>query len=197
VGRGGGAAAIQGSRVEAGRIGRRRAERARDDDLDRIGEKGTDTMAKFRVAESSAVVSPVAYRSDLPARMWLTSLDVARLLGVTTRWVRWLARAGELACETTESGQRLFRRDVVRRVLIQRAEDQARHRPAHLALVRVRMLKAGYPPRQLSFLKGLGLRIVTRGERSLPQAEVKAARSFDDRHESDSGDFVNRRSARR
>lgn len=154
-------------------------------------------MSRFNVAKKSAEFCAVPHTPELPQRPWLTTLDVARVLGVTTRWVRWLARAGELACEVTESGQRIFRRDAVRRVLIQRAEDHARRRPAQLALVRMRMLKAGYPPRQLSFLTGLGLRIVTRGERSLPHAEVKGARSFDKAQGSDSGDFVNRRSARR
>jgi len=127
--------------------------------------------------------------------MWLTTEDVARVLDVSTRWVRWLARARELPCEVTESGQRIFRRDAVRRVLIQRAEVQARNRPARLRAVRVRMLKAGYEPRQLSFLHGLGLRIVARGERSLPHAEVKRADSFDGRAGSEKLDYVNRRSA--
>lgn len=135
--------------------------------------------------------------SSIPNRLWLTSGDTAKVLAVTPRWVRWLARHGELTCEITESGQHLFRRDDVRRVLITRTEARARSRPALLAAVRVRMLKAGYEPRQLSFLHGLGLRIVARGERSDPHAEVKPARSADQSRESESQRYVNRKVARR
>jgi hypothetical protein len=137
------------------------------------------------------------WRPTVPPHRWLTTLDVARVLAVTTRWVRWLARHGELPCEVTASGQHLFRRDEVRRVLITRTEARARSRPAQLAAVRVRMLKAGYEPRQLSFLSGLGLRIVARRERADPQAEVKAARSREESIGSEKERSVNRKVASR
>lgn len=129
-----------------------------------------------------------------PHRMWLTTADAARLLAVSTRWVRWLARQGELPCELTESGQRIFKRSDVRRVLIQRTEDQARTRPMVLRAVRVRMLKAGFEPRQMSFLPRL-LKLVSRSERALPEAEVKAARTGEIFAESDTGGSVNRKAA--
>ena len=132
-----------------------------------------------------------------PRRMWLTTADAALLLDVTTRWVRWLARAGELPCEVTQSGQRMFRRGDVERALIQRATVQARSRPQMLRAVRVQMLKAGYEPRQMSFLRHL--KLVRSGdrdsERAVPQAEVKAARSFDERRGSDTSHYVNRKIA--
>lgn len=128
---------------------------------------------------------------------WLTTADTAKLLAVTPRWVRWLARQGELPFEVAECGQRFFRRSDVRRVLIERTEARARSRPAVLAAVRVRMLKAGYEPRQMSFLYGLGLRIVARNERSDPHAEVKPADSFDRSDESEKSRYVDRKVARR
>jgi excisionase family DNA binding protein len=125
--------------------------------------------------------------------MWLTTDDAAKLLAVSTRWVRWLARHGELPCELTESGQRIFKRSEVRRVLIQRTEDQARQRPAVLRAVRVRMLKAGFEPRQLSFLPRLLKLVAGSGERALPHAEVKAARSFEKIAGSKKRNYVDRK----
>src|SRR4051794_36656729 len=113
-----------------------------------------------------------AMPADFKAR-WLTTADTAELLAVTPQWVRSLARQGELPFEVAECGQRFFRRTDVRRVLIERTEARARSRPAVLAAVRVRMLKAGYEPQQMSFLHGLGLRIVARSERSVSHAKVK------------------------
>lgn len=135
----------------------------------------------------------------IPVRMWLTTGDVAKVLRVTRQWVGRLARAGELACEVTESGQRIFRRDAVRRLLIQRTEEQARSRPALLAAVRTRMLKVGYEPRQLSLFQRHGprLQIIARGERSVSDPEVKAPRSSAETRESDSRSSVNRKVARR
>jgi len=127
--------------------------------------------------------------------MWLTTEDVAKVLDITTRWVRWLARAGELPCEVTESGQRIFRRADIRRVLIQRTEDRTCSRPALLAAVRVRMLKVGYEPRQLAFWRGPGARIVARGERPDPHAEVKAMRSGVLTRRSEKQRYVDRRIA--
>jgi excisionase family DNA binding protein len=133
--------------------------------------------------------------AEPPRRMWLTTADVARVFGVSTGLVRRLARRRELTAEVTEGGQRLFRRDDVRRALIERMELRGRSRPVLLALVRVRMLKAGFEPRQMDLLSRL--RIVGRGERGVPHAEPKVARSFEESRESDRDGFVNRRSARR
>lgn len=127
--------------------------------------------------------------------MWLTTADVARLLNVTPQWVRWLARHGELSCEITEAGQRIFHRSTVRHVLIARAEAEARSRPAQLKAVRVQMLKAGLEPRQPS-LFGPRLKLVrwTGGsERSLSDAKVKGARSGVKVIGSEKGSFVNRK----
>lgn len=152
-------------------------------------------MSSVSVARKSAAFRPESYRPEPPRRMWLTTADVARVFGVSTGLVRRLARRRELTAEITEGGQRLFRRDEVRRALIARMEIRGRSRAVLLALVRVRMLKVGFEPRQMDLLSRL--RIVGRGERGVPQAEPKAAESFDRSHESDSRSFVNRRSARR
>jgi excisionase family DNA binding protein len=124
---------------------------------------------------------------------WLTTGDVAQVLGVTARWVRWLARQGELACERTEGGVRIFDRGEVRRVLIERTEAHARSRPAQLAAIRLRMVKAGYEPRQLSLFSRTRLQLVRSSEGSDPQAEVKVARSFTNARGSEKGDSVNRK----
>ena len=128
----------------------------------------------------------------LPRRMWLTTLDVAKRLGVTTRWVRWLARMGELPHETTEVGTRIFRRDEVERAVLKRRDDLARRRPLVLRLraVRLKMAPAAIAPRQVGFGRRLQL---VRSERSLPQAEVKRPRSFAKTGESDTSDYVARK----
>ena len=133
--------------------------------------------------------------AEPPRRMWLTSADVARFIGRTTRWVRWLARHGELPCEVTESGQRLFRRGEVQRYLLQRQDDEARSRSSKLAIVRIRMLKAGFEPRQmgLPLWKRPRPTLVDPGERPVPEAEVKATRSGGKPHESESPRYVNRK----
>jgi excisionase family DNA binding protein len=112
--------------------------------------------------------------------MWLTTADVARRLRVSTRWVRWLARHGELPHDLTGAGQRLFRREDVWRYGERRhaaeARREARQRPRHLAAERPRMIYSALSPRQRD-LPGLGprqLRMVPAGERADPQAEVKA-----------------------
>jgi len=129
--------------------------------------------------------------------MWLTTADVARLLNVTPQWVRWLARQGDLPCEITEAGQRIYRRADVRRVLIARVEAEARSGPAKLRVVRVRMLKAGLEPRQPS-LFGPRLKLVRwtgESERSLSDAKVKAARSGLKSIEAEKLGYVNRKRA--
>jgi excisionase family DNA binding protein len=133
--------------------------------------------------------------TEPPKRMWLTTADVARVFGVSTGLIRRLARRAELAAEMTEGGQRFFRRDAVRRALVERMEARGRSRPVVLALVRVQMLKAGVEPRQLDLLSRF--RIVGRGERGVPHAEPKVARSFDQSRESDREGYVNRKAARR
>jgi hypothetical protein len=133
--------------------------------------------------------------------MWLSTGAVARRLKVGPRWVRWLATAGELACEHVETAsgedERIYRRDAVNRLLIQRTDAEGRPRAELLRAVRVRMLKAGYEPRQLAFWHGLGLRIVRRGERSDPHAEVKRARSGVFQGGSEKQPYVDRKAARR
>jgi excisionase family DNA binding protein len=133
--------------------------------------------------------------AEPPRRLFLATADVARVFGVSTGFVRRLARRGDLAYERLEGGQRVFRRDVVRRALIDRMEARARSRTVLLQVVRVRMLKAGFEPRQMDLLSRL--RIVSRGERGVPLAEPKVARSFDRSCESDREHFVNRKVAHR
>lgn len=127
--------------------------------------------------------------------MWLTTRDVAKVLRVSTRWVRWLARMRELPCEDTESGQRLFRRADVERALLQRTFAAACSRPAQLMAIRVRMLKAGYEPRQLSLLPRRLKLVRGPGERSDPQAEVKARRSCERSNRSGKPPYVNQKVA--
>lgn len=55
---------------------------------------------------------------------WLTTADVAQLVGVSDSGARWLARHGRLPYETTPSGQRLFRLDDVLR-LVERRQQRA------------------------------------------------------------------------
>jgi len=135
---------------------------------------------------------------DFRGRMWLTTASAARRLAVTTRWVRALAKTGELPCEMAESGQRLFRRGDVQRYLIQRTEDRARRRSTVLQAVRVQMVKAGFEPRQLALFGPRRPRLtLVRGERALPHAEVKAAESFVSTRGSDRPSSVDRKVAGR
>jgi excisionase family DNA binding protein len=133
--------------------------------------------------------------------MWMTTMDAAKRLGVSTRWIRWLARMGELPHEMTEAGQRIFRRSEIERAVLKRRDLLARSRPMVLRLraVRLRMLKVQPPkvkaaPRQLVF--GRRLQIV-RSERSDPQAEVKRPRSFNENRGADTTYSVNRRAGGR
>ena len=130
-----------------------------------------------------------------PRRMWMTTLDVAKRLGVSTRWVRWLARMGELPHEITEAGQRIFRRSEIERAVLLRRDVLARSRPLVLRLraVRLKMAPVAVQPRQVSF--GRRLQLVRGSERSDPQAEVKRVRSFDESIGSEKWRSVNRRTA--
>ncbi len=108
------------------------------------------------------------YTTTDAARGWLTTATVARMLERSTRWVRWLARHRELACEMTDAGQRLFRPDTVRQYLERRTSAHQQSRHERLAALRPKMLRGCIEPRQLSLF---GTR---RGsERADPEAEVK------------------------
>ena len=122
----------------------------------------------------------------------MTTMDVAKRLGVSTRWVRWLARMGELPHEITEAGQRIFRRSEIERAVLQRRDVLARSRPLVLRLraVRLKMAPAAIAPRQIGFGRRLQL---VRGERSVPQAEVKRLGSFDTSGGSDTRRYVDRK----
>lgn len=56
------------------------------------------------------------------ASRYLTTADVARLLGLVPATVRLLARAGRLPHTATASGTRLYRLDDVERLARERAE---------------------------------------------------------------------------
>jgi excisionase family DNA binding protein len=104
---------------------------------------------------------------------WLTTADVARILGVTTRWVRWLARAGQIRCETTRSGQRIFREAEVKAWVGRRVDGQLRRRAEVLKAIRPQMLRVDLGPRQTR----LRLKAVNGDESALPHAEAKDART--------------------
>jgi hypothetical protein len=81
---------------------------------------------------------------------WLTTGTAARMLERTREGVRYLVRTGQLTCEWTESGTRLFRKGAVRKLCERRAEERSRSREALLQAVRPRMLRVGIEPQQLS-----------------------------------------------
>jgi hypothetical protein len=88
------------------------------------------------------------------SRTWLTTADVARMVPLTVHGVRWLARTGQLPYEVTGSGQRLFRRADVLRLVAQRATT----RLTGLAAVPAGARIGG--PRQLSLFGKARLQIV-------------------------------------
>jgi len=60
----------------------------------------------------------------------LTTLDAARILGLSTDAVRQLARAGKLlADEETPTGQRLFRKSTVEKLATERAANPPKPGP--------------------------------------------------------------------
>jgi len=77
---------------------------------------------------------------------FLTSAEVARWVGCSPWSVRWMARTGQLAHETTEDGQYLFHREDVKRFNDRRGE--ARYRGVKV----LRPKRFGVPgqPQQLS-----------------------------------------------
>jgi len=143
----------------------------------------------------------MAYDRLADGRMWLTTGDAAKLLGLTREGVRFLVRDHQLACEYAASGQRLFRRGDVRRVLIQRTEDRARHRASVLQAVRVHMLKVPHEPRQLALFGRTQLRLVRSGpgsgESALDKGQVKAAKTCGTSHGSEKRSYVDRKVAGR
>lgn len=62
---------------------------------------------------------------------FLTTGDVAKLLGVTNQYVQLLARQGKLpVADATAGGIRLFRRSDIERIAVERAEKPPRPGPA-------------------------------------------------------------------
>ena len=57
--------------------------------------------------------------------MPITTAPAAKILETSEGTVRALARRGELPCETTESGTRLFEREAVERVAADRKARRA------------------------------------------------------------------------
>lgn len=90
---------------------------------------------------------------------WLTTADVARMVERTPRGVRWLADEHGIAVERTRSGQRLFQKDEVLRLVDRRAKA----RLAGVTRLRPRRIGVRGEPRQLA-LFGASLRLVKRRE---------------------------------
>lgn len=109
---------------------------------------------------------------SLADSVWLTTGDVARLVERTPRGVRWLADEHGIASERMRSGQRLFRKDEILRLVDQRA----RARLAGVTRLRPRRIGVRGEPRQLALFSP-SMRLVKRreSEASLPHAEVHRA----------------------
>ena len=111
-------------------------------------------MSKHNLANSSEAFRWLADTTS-PGVSWpksgappkLTTIDVARVLHMTSRGVRKLVRAGTLDAERTRGGkvrgQYLFRPDDVEQLAVARTK-------AALTLVKPRMPRAGSQPRQLT-----------------------------------------------
>lgn len=125
----------------------------------------------------------------------LTTDDAAKVLGVHRRTVLKLARRGELAFEPTRSGQLIFHAGAVHRCLLQRGDARTRSRSMQLAAIHLRMAKAGIEPQQLNFWRGLGLRIIARGESAGRDRAPKGRRLFEEMMGSEKGSSVNRKVA--
>jgi hypothetical protein len=156
-------------------------------------------MSDFKVAKSSTVVSPIAYRRDVAHRHLLTTADAAQELQVSRWRVIQLAEQGDLACDLTRSGQFIFTLKAVRALRDRRADHNARPRAEQLRAVRCRMLKAPLEPRQLNLLGRRHMRLVTssQSERSLYDCGTKDARSGAESRESERRSSVNRKVASR
>jgi len=90
------------------------------------------------------------------------------MLGLSTSGVRWLARVGRLACETTQAGQRLFRPSEVKRFADRRMQTRLTGVTTGRRWIRGE-------PRQLS-LFGATLRIVGEAKHVLTDAAAKGPR---------------------
>jgi hypothetical protein len=101
--------------------------------------------------ETMHKVGTEAARLDLRSLQraeWLTTGDAARMLGVSRWGVRWLVlEAKQLVAARTRSGQWLFRRGDVLRLVEQRALARVRTRAEVWASLRV--LRSTAEPRQL------------------------------------------------
>jgi len=80
----------------------------------------------------------------------LTTAGAARRLQLSTEGVRKLVRAGDLVCEWTQSGQRIFHPGEVDRLVVRRGVTRSRRRTELLAAVRPAMV-ACRAPRQTRF----------------------------------------------
>ena len=87
---------------------------------------------------------PLVGPSGSPSR-WLRTGSAARAWGVTTRWVRQLAREHRVPCERTREGQWLFLERDVERVATERMRARLATRQELLAMVRPRMIRATAP----------------------------------------------------
>jgi len=103
---------------------------------------------------------------------WLTTGDAARMLGVTVHGVRWLSRTGRLTHLRTQSGQRLYRKGDVLRLVEKRAQARLEGVAAGRSV--------GGPlgqPRQLSLFGKARLQLVpepekAKGHYGIPQRNV-------------------------
>ncbi len=75
-------------------------------------------MPDFNLANLARSIRTV---QDTPAAPRLTTGTAARALRVSREGVRYFVRAGQLPCEQTQSGLRLFQADDVRRLAEARA----------------------------------------------------------------------------
>lgn len=77
---------------------------------------------------------------------WYTTADLSRAIERTPRGARWIADQEQLACQRTLSGQRLFRKaDVIRLV-----EKRAAKRMARVNALRVKRQGVPGEPKQLA-----------------------------------------------
>ncbi len=102
-----------------------------------------------------------------PRSQFLTTGDVARMLERTPRGVRWLADQEHLTYQRTQSGQRLYWPDEVKRLAERRMEARLRG----VRVLRPRLIGPRDGPHQLALF---GPRLV---RETLPHAEVHSADS--------------------
>lgn len=89
-------------------------------------------------ATTPSKVDADRWRLRVAESVLLTTGDVARLLGVTPNGVRWLERTGQIRCQRTLGGRRLFHPREVEALVVARA----RRRHPLLVDVRPRMARA-------------------------------------------------------